>query len=246
MLKSFFFNNTISFYCLLLLLFFASISSFKYFKELRKNRLIISSFLGLMFYFLFLMVSISWVDFAIPFDNRLLAPASFFLTLFLSTTLFFSLKKYNTILYPLFILLGGVYLLGNFKKAHIFWEKYRNEGEGYNSSFFEPIPEEVFTRFCFHKIIYTNNPGAVKLSFPNSCAMIHPLPFQYIEINHQVNANFTERCAAIKNEMKNKSAAIVLVQSPKISGTSLESSSMSLIQDSSFNFYSVGNSIICY
>jgi hypothetical protein len=76
--------------------------------------------------------------------------------------------------------------------------------------------------------------------------MIHPLPFQYIEINHQVNVNYTEHCAAIKNEMKNKSAAIVLVHSPKISGNSLESSSMSLIQDSSFNVYSVGNSIICY
>lgn len=225
---------------------FSVISITLNFKELRKNRLIIASFLGLMIYFLFLVVSISWVDFAIPFDNRLLAPASFFLTLFLSTTLFFSLKKYNHILYPLFVFLCGIYLLGNLKKAHIFWEKYRNEGEGYNSSFFEPIPEEVLTRFCENKTIYTNNPGAVKLSFPNSCSMVQPLPLQYIEINNQVNPDFTEHCTSIKNEMKNKSAAIVLVKSAKISGTSLESLDLSLIQDTSFHFYSIGNSIIYY
>ncbi len=246
-IKSFFFNNTISFYCLLLLLFFASISSFKYFKELRKNRLIISSFLGLMFYFLFLMVSISWVDFAIPFDNRLLAPASFFLTLFLSTTLFFSLTKYNTILYPLFILLGGVYLLGNFKKAHIFWEKYRNEGEGYNSSFFEPIPEEVFTRFCENKIIYTNNPGAVKLSFPNSCAMIHPLPFQYIEINHQNNINYTKEWAAIMENIKKRDASVIYLLNKK-QNELLNSESMlhKVMSDTAVHKSQFLNYMICY
>ena len=213
-IKSLFFNNSVSFISLCLLFLMATFVAIKKFKSLRPaaTSAPVLIFITALFYLGFILFAISFFDFAIPLDTRILAPFSILLLISLIAILNKILQEYNRIFFPVFILLCAVYLAGNIKKSYLFWEKYHQEGDGFNSSKNEAV---VFPQILnsTDKYIYSDKYTFIKFRYPELCEKILPIPLEYVEINNNINPNFKKEMDQLMLLIEKDSAMIIIINS---------------------------------
>jgi hypothetical protein len=160
-------------------------------------------------YLAFIIFSISFFDFAIPLDSRILAPFSILTIIALVSIIYKCLKQYNTLFIPAFVLLSLIYVAGNIKKSYIFWEKYRLEGDGFNCNKYDSLEFPVALQTP-NRLIFSDHYTFLKYKTPHLCDKIKPMPLDYIEINNTFNPDF-ERCLKDILTLIEKDSAIIVM-----------------------------------
>jgi hypothetical protein len=213
-IKSLLFNNTVSFISLSVLVLFSFVILVRNFTK--RKFISISNYqflvLSAFSYLAFIIFAISFFDFAISLDTRILAPFSILTIIALVSIIYKCLKQYNTLLIPAFMLLSLIYVAGNIKKSYIFWEKYRQEGDGFNSSKNEAIAFPPILNST-NKYIYSDKYTFIKYRFPQLCENILPLPLEYIEINNSINPEFKKELVHLIQLIEKDSAMIIMINS---------------------------------
>jgi prepilin signal peptidase PulO-like enzyme (type II secretory pathway) len=211
-IKSLLFNNAVSFISLIVLVLFTFAIIVRNFTKRKLTSISNYQFLVLsaFSYLVFIIFAISFFDFAIPLDTRILAPFSILTIIALVSIIYKCLKQYNTVLIPAFMLLSLIYVAGNIKKSYIFWEKYRLEGDGFNSSKYDALEINEIEHLTDGKTIYSNQSAFLKYKFPNKCDIIQPVPKYYIEINDDINSSYENEIKELLNLIKNKKAALFI------------------------------------
>ena len=211
-IKSLLFNNTVSFISLSVLVLFSFVILVRNF--INSKLISISNYqflvLSAIFYLVFIIFAISFFDFAIPLDTRILAPFSILTIIALVSIIYKCLKQYNTLFIPAFVLLSLIYVAGNIKKSYMFWEKYRLEGDGFNSNKYDSLEYPVALQTP-DRLIFSDHYTFLKYKIPNLCNRIKPMPLDYIEINNTFNLDFESSLKDILTLIEKDSAIIVML-----------------------------------
>lgn len=174
--------------------------------RLNKNHLYIFG-LTIVCYLLFIVLSISFIDAAIPMDSRIMAPIFPLLLFLISPFLAFYISKpfKITVLNFLFII---IFIL-SVNTAIVSWFTAIDEGQGITSKKFKD--SETLQRLpqFLDKEIYTNDVNYISLYFPETSQQLKPLPKWLLPGNMTEDVNKEAEILKMKEAIENNEAVLI-------------------------------------
>jgi len=159
-------------------------------------------------YLLFLVLSISFFDYATPLDSRILSPLYVILLVLVAPVLdYFGSIRYWPFKFCFYLLLLFL-LIGNIRVSRYMWNVVRESGTGYTSASYKDSELIKDLLVLKNVAIFSNKEYALQFLAPASRLLVRSLPTKYHALDGMVNSNYRDGLQKICYSVLNRSGVI--------------------------------------